>query len=489
LCLTLFAVRFSSAISLTEPLQLHTTGDEFTNIFYVWKYTQGQPIYNDPYESPYSLFVYNRLFPAVYGTFSKAIMWVFSLEDAWLPTVSRLLTLIAAFAGAAASYISFVRASEAHDNSRKALCLGFAIFIMFGPLIGFWALTVRADLWAMFFEIIGITLFLAYYPRKRISAVLFVVVAVYLAWSFKQGNIFSAGGVGLLLLARRDWKPLLVLATLLPTAWAVTFYIGDELWLRSITLNDYPLLPTVERMVRNMANFGVKSGPLLFFLAALAAVAFKSRDRLMSLWRNDAFMLTSGAAACALTLSIPASAQHGGAENYFFTLSYFLGLMIMASLPMLVREGGAALKWPILAGSVGWGTLLVAVILVLSGVAGVTDIRPQHEAYTRMKQCADTLPRPLFINTPYMGLPWMTPGNTPYVFSFVYYKERALGKKFQDGGIGGLIAKGAFNAVVAFDSEGVVDGASLDGYTLTERPQCPDLYVYLRNPSAEQGRK
>ncbi len=479
--LSLFGVRAVSVISFSEPMQVHTTGDEFTNFFYIWKYVQGLPVYNNRFDSPYSATVYNWLFYYSYGIFTKVILGIFSLKDAWLPTVSRFFTLMAIVSSVVASYVAFVRASRAQDRTDKVMCLAFAVFLMFGPLIGFWALTVRADFWAMFFEIIGTVLFLSHYPRRRFSAVIFLIIAVYLAWSFKQGNVFSAGGAGLLLLVRRDWKPLLLLVTVLPAAWGITFLVGDSLWAHVILMSDYPFFFSVERMLRNIANFGVKTGPILLFLAGLAAVVIKSRGRMVMLWRNDTFVLGAGAALLATVVSIPASAQHGGAENYFFTISYFLCLMMMASLPILRMEGGSALKIPVLAGSVGWVTLSAAVILVLTGFTGVTSVRSQHDNYMAMKRCADTLPRPLFFNNPFMGLPWMTPGNTPYVFSYVYYAERAMGRKFQYGGFGGLIAKGKFAAIVNSSRQKKIDGATLDHYSLVKRPQCSGLYVYMRH--------
>jgi len=477
----LFTIRASSAISFSEPLQVQTTGDEFSNFFFIWKEIQGLTVYTSRFESPYVGNVYNWLFYTSYGAVISAVLSLFSLSDSWLPTVGRFMSFIAMVVGAVVAYTIYARVISAHDFTKKLLCLVVAVFVTFGPLMGFWVITVRADLWAMTFEICGIAFFLACYPTRRITAVILLALFVYIAWSFKQGSIYSAGGAAVLLLARRDWKPLIVLAVSLPVAWAITFLVGSDVWSDTILFKGYLLFYSVEHSVRVITNFAVKIGPILFFLLGLTVVAVKSRERRLSLWRSDAFILAAGASICAVFLSIPASVQTGSAENYFFTLSFFLSLMLMASLPILMQEGGVALKIPLWAGSAGWGSLCVAIGLVFFGIVGITDVSPQHERNMYMKNCTDTLPRPLFINHRYMGLPWMTPNNAHYVLSYIYEAERATGQAFEHGGIGGLIRKGHFASIVTpspISPSAKIDGATLENYTPVDNPECTGMSVF-----------
>lgn len=484
LSLILFGLRAASAISFAEPLQLHPTGDEFTNVFNIWKAMNGQAVYTSRFQIPYSASVYNWLFFYVYASIGNVVMPVLGLTDAWLPTVGRFVTLAAIAAGTAVAYTAFARAAQARDATLKTIAAAFAVFLMIGPLIGFWSLTVRADLWAMTLEMAGAAAFLALYPRRRFIAVLSLAIAVYAAWSFKQGNVFAAGGAGLLLLLRRDWTPLLLLCLALPGAWAATLTLGDPAWVHTVLLRDWPLFFQWPRLARNLANFAVKTGPLLFFLPAVAVVASRSADFRRRLWHNDAFIFAAGASIAALAMSVPAAAQHGGGENYFFTLAFFLGLMVMSSFPVLAATAPATLRAPLIAGVGGWLTLCAAVGTVLLGLTGVIDLRPQHRHYMALKRCADSLPRPLFIDNPYMGLPWMTPGNTPWVRSYIYYEERALGRAFERGGIGGLIAEGAFVAIVAAPGSSQIDGTALSGYVRTPAPECTEMDVFLRKPGS-----
>lgn len=489
LCLVLFGLRAASSISFTEPLQLHTTGDEFTNYFNIWKVMHGQAVYNDRFQVPYSAAVYNWLFYYAYAAVSRAALDVFALSEAWIPTVGRLFTLAAIAVGIVFSYMAFVRAAAARDAIGRIIASAFAVFLMVGPLLGFWSLTVRADLWAMTLEIAGTWAFLALYPRRRLAATLALAVAVYAAWSFKQGNVFAAAGAGFVLLCRRDWKPLLLLCLVLPAAWAVTLAFGEPVWRDSILFKDFPVFFQLSRLARNIINVAVKTGPIELFLIALVFAVARAQPCRKMLWASDTFVFAVGASVAALALSVPLAAQHGGGENYFFMLAFFMGLMVMASLPVLATGSGTSLRTPLVAGIAGWLSLYAAVGAVLVGAAGTIDVRRQHPVYMEMKRCADSLPRPLYLNNNYLGLPWMTPGNTPWVLSYTYNEERALAHRpFEHGGIGGLIDAGAF-AAVAYQSDEQEPPTELDGgilathYERRAAPQCPRTFVFFRKQS------
>ena len=77
--------------------------------------------------------------------------------------------------------------------------------------------------------------FLGLYPRRPLVAVLAAAACAYLAWSFKQSNVFLAGGVGLFLLARRDWVRLGILCAVMTTACGAT-----NIWFRNRTRSRVP---------------------------------------------------------------------------------------------------------------------------------------------------------------------------------------------------------------------------------------------------------
>lgn len=479
--MVLFTLRITSVISFNEPLQVQTSGDEYTNLFYIWKATQGLPVYNDRFVVPFTATVYNWLFHESYAAFINGVSNVFTLSDAWQPTLGRILTLIAMSASAIASYFAFSRVSDAQSLPEKFLCLSFAVYLMFGPLIGFWSMTVRADLGGLFFEILSTLIFISLYTRQRLLAVLGLIVCVYLAWSFKQSNVFAAGGAGLFLVVRRDWKTFLLLITVLPTAWGITFLVGEKMWLHSILMQDYPLLYSFERLVRNMVNFAIKMGPILLFLLGLLVFALRTKKIIPAFWQSNAFMYALCTSVCAVALAIPASAQIGASENYYFSLSYFLGLIIFSSIPILKSFDGG-IRLPVMGACIGWITLSIAVLLVVFGYTGVTNLRHLHIKNMALKECADVLPRPLYVTSNYLGLPWMTRDNPHFVLSYTYPLERKLGRKFENGGIGGMISGKKFAAVVSISETDSIDGASLDDYTRIEISQCSGSFVYRRNP-------
>ena len=109
-------------------------------------------------------------------------------------------------------------------------------------------------------------LFIVYFPKDCWFPSIWIYVCGYLAWSFKQGTVFAAGGVGLFLLIRREWMPLIVLSTVLPLAWGLTIYFGDPQYVYNFLLKDFPVFFSPNQMFRNLVNLGVRSVPILLFL-------------------------------------------------------------------------------------------------------------------------------------------------------------------------------------------------------------------------------
>lgn len=484
LCFALFAIRAGSAFSWAEPLQVHATGDEFTNYFNIWKAMTGLPVYTDRFTVPFEASVYNWLFYYSYAGFSQVILGLFGLSDMWLPTASRLFSLLATVACWSFAYKTLNLAAAADGEARRFDAALFAMIVSVGPLLGFWAVTVRADLWAMALEMLASLVFLRLYRSRPLVAVLLAALLVYAAWSFKQGNIYAAAGVGLVLLLRRDWKSLAVFCVVLPTAWFLTLSLGDPQWANNILFRDFPLFMSWQRLLRNVANVAAKIGPVLLGFLLLAAWLASSRKRLAEVMKVDAAIFAGGGIIAALLLSVPVSAQHGGAENYYFTLTFYMALFLFAARSAL--SGEPVLQARLAAAiALGWLVLSLSVLSVLTGVVGITSLRPQHRTYMEFKQCSDSLPRPFFMPIPYMGLPWMTPGNTPWVLSYTYHEERQLRRKpFENDGVGGMISAGAFSAL-AFPEDSRPqgwDGADARQYQLVDWPQCRDFSVYLRRP-------
>jgi hypothetical protein len=168
-----------------------------------------------------------------------------------------------------------------------------------------------------------------------------------------------------------------------------------------------------------------------------------------------------------LTRTVPEFSRHGA--------------RILNEIAALTRENATSLGPVRLASAVGWGAFVVVIGSVLLGYNGVTDVRGKHVERMAHKRCMDNLPKPFFSNYSYYGLPWMTPGNEPFVFSFQYITERQAGKIFEKGGIGGLITSGRFKALalVQRPPPKTFDGASFDDFVY--RPDlCAEMSILLR---------
>lgn len=488
-CLVLLGARIAACISFGEALQLQTSGDEASNAFVIWRVTQGLPVYVDPMSPPYYHPAYNWLFYYLYGITTGHLLKLFSFGDAWLPTVARLVSLAGMLVSLVGCYLVLRRAAKAERPIFKVLCLSFAIYIVAGPLIGFWNITMRADVWALTFEILGSGFFLYFNSKRRWTALLLLIVFGYLAWSVKQGNVFTIGAGGLFLLARRDFKRLTVLVIVVPAAWVLTFLLAPPMYTENILFLNMPVSFNIPHMLRNLQNFVFKSGPslLLFMVLSVSLIADKvSRMRLINC---DAFVFSLGAVMLTGALSIPASAQTGAAENYYFVLTFFITLFCFACLSEIGGAGTTTGRWVGLAGTFGWGTLITALVLVFTGTVGVVNVRPQQAYLSEAKRCLDVLPRPVFVNVPYLMMPWMIPGNESYTISYTYFLERELGRPFEHGGFGGLISDKKFAAVVIVSGAGETpqsfDGASLSGYKLVELgselgQNCSGYFIFLR---------
>ena len=488
----LMVVRGFFAISFSEPLQLTTSGAEYESLFVIWKYIQGLPVYVDQTRIPFAGTYYNWLYYTFYGEAAGFVLGAFSLADAWLPTVTKLLTVTGAIAGTWASYRCFWHFGLGEDKTGRRLSFAFAVLLFFGPLMGFWAMATAPDIWALTFEVTAVFLFLRHYRSRPIKAVLLFCLFAYLAWSFKQIFVFSTGAVGLFLLIRRDWPPLVVLTVVMWFAWGLTLFMGSAEYIHTIVAFGGTAVELARyELVRNLLNLAVKIQPVLFLIAA-AVVAVVTRPSIRDTLRagfsrnntdkpETAFALAFLGILIASVLAIPASAKIGASENYYFTLTFFLILGGLAWL-RIARSQGDLPVWISGTMSLGWLGNLIAVGSVLVGLQGVLSTRYMHDGMTQTAEClkGQGLSKSLFIANSYLSLPWMVPAGQHFVIHYNYPRDRASGVPMQGGGVGGLIDDGYFETLVLpAGSKDGYDGSGLKRYR--PRPQtCPGLQIYDR---------
>jgi hypothetical protein len=119
---------------------------------------------------------------------------------------------------------------------------------------------------------------------------------------------------------------------------------------------------------------------------------------------------------------------------------------------------------------------------VLAGFTGVLSTRDWHEKHTTIRQCMDELPRPAFTTSVYNHLPLMYPAEHHFILAYNYTRDRAAGRRFERGGIGGLIADGYFASLLLTVPDGHFDSTRIaDGYQRTGR--CAGVDVFRRRPA------
>ena len=197
-----------------------------------------------------------------------------------------------------------------------------------------------------------------------------------------------------------------------------------------------------------------------------------------SLLSHSGFRFAIGGVFVWVILIVPASAKFGAAENYHLEGSLYLALATVTGYAALAPN----LKHnPIFYGahSLGW-----AVVIGLSGKARIS-LRDQHNTLMTYKSCMEDLPQPIFVVNRYAALPWLKPGSPHFIFAYNYESDRRAGIKFEGNGIGGLIEKGYFGALlISKRTKDEYDGGNLAAYK--RQPKlCANKAVYVKIQKSE----
>lgn len=482
--LLLMGIRVYHGFSFEEPLQYISSGDEQASLYAIWKYANGQDVFTDPTRSPYTMSYFNALFYLAYGNWISAWQDLLSLSDAWIPTIARSLSLLGVLTGWAGLTVAFrfiCRAAGApHEPVAAPMAALSAAIVFIGPLMGFWAFTVRPDVWAFVFEVFGVLVFLRTYDRNRMLAVIIAAVLFFVGWMFKQSTVGAVCAVGLFLLVERRPLPLVVYCAVFWGLCAVSILGGGEIYRQSLFFSKIELAYSPAHALAVWAHAAAKSlpvyAPLLYVFYAFVRYGDYRRRLLGD--RICLFFLSGFAAATGIMFVL--TLQDGSAENYTFTPTMFAaGLLIRGT----VLAGGirtAATTGRIWLGATGVHTVLC--IMVIGGAVGVLDAAAKpHAEWTAARTCINKLPKPIFVEDTYLSLPWMTDSVEPFVLAHTYARARDLGVPHEKGGIGGRIEAGEFKTLALFTNQADIgyDGAQLDNYEL-QPEQCGSLFIWSR---------
>jgi len=474
IAVAIMALRIFDAFSFVTPYQMAAGGFEEESLFAIWKVVNGKPLYADPFTVPYAASYFNWGFYHFYGLIVGLAQDGLGLDDNWIPMLSRWVSLAGCLSG---FFIALALYWNAAGKSLTPAAL-FAGLLFLGPLVGYWAIAVRPDVWATALEALAVLALVHERSRERLLGVFAAAVLCYLAWSFKQTAVTAPVAICLFLIWRRRFHHLFVVVGVFWALVGVGFLLGDEQYLAAITMQGSAVHFSLHAWLAVLVNFAIKALPAWTHAAGPVMRFATDGAGRRSLTQSDAFVLgLCGLAAWAVFL-LPASSKVGAAENYHFSALLFLGLIAAAVFEAQLAARGV-LNRAMLFG--GWALFAAASLYGVFGGARLS-LLDSHEALMAEKQCIERLAKPVFTYNRIAALPWINPSPPHLVRAYNYEADRAAGKNFKDGGIGRLIDEGYFGALLlAKRADQVFDGVRLIKYQ--RQPElCANRAVYLRKP-------
>jgi hypothetical protein len=444
-----------------------TSGGEQESLFAIWRPVHGQPTYVNPTEVPYAAAYFNWLFYATYTQAAKVA--VHSHGDAAIAKVGRLASSVGAVVGA---LLLFYLLRKARQGS-VAIAAGVASFVFFGPLVGWWAITVRPDICALAFEAAATVLLLTGYSRRPTLTVLGAAVLFYAAWAFKQTSIAGLATALLFLLVRRQWRLVAILAATSIALWAITFVTLGSAYRSGVlhggTVSNFNLAigwMNLTEMLKKTFPLWVLAAPAIFHRGEEANDA-PSLEQDMRLWGRFGLLVT-------LPLAFAGSCKVGASSNYYFGLQFMLALLSTGP----ARSGLVKMVTP-----AALSAAVALQFLVATGRLGSIDLLPQAREHAASWSVWKKEPEPRFSVATAFNQPWLNPGSPPFVLAFNYGIDRAAGRAFESGGIGGLIEAGYFRSLLLpAETIGTFDGGRLRLYTRGETIE-GNLAIFRRTNS------
>lgn len=483
LSLSAIFARIAANFHFGDPWHVITSGAEWESLLIVWRGIHDLPAYMDRLAIPYAASIYNWLFYQSYGAWTAMLLKLFALDEAWLPWVARGMTLMIVTAASLLARWHFAQPlkTSAAGPALRGLPEAYALLLGFGPLMGFWDITVRSDPGAMALEMAAAAVFIGLWPSRRLAAVLSAALFCYLSWSFKQNSVYTVGAIGLFLMFRREWGLAAILGAVMGCAWSVTLALGGALYRLDVLLSDFTLVFSARQGLHNLLMVMVKVLPIVAPLPVALVLLLADSSRRRSFFADDRALFATLAATLSTSMATVGNFHTGAAENYFFTASFYLALLLLCLLGHLSAEG----KVPRPAQgilSAGWLGLSAALISLLAGFNGVISLQTQHQHVLNGLRCSEGAARPIYADWPYLHLPWMLKDNPNFVLSWQYEAERAIGKPFERGGIGGLLQSGYFATLLIGGTPppATLDGAALADHYSYDASACDDFNVFRR---------
>jgi hypothetical protein len=478
-CVTLAFLRVAAETSFHKPVHRPTTGLEEEALFSIWKVSEHQPVYADSFQIPYAISYFNWLFYTGYGLVGTLALKVLGLDSGWLPTVARFLTLFLTFACGLGFWMVAQEGRlwpEGWSGLQKVCVAAIAAF---NPLFGFLIFTARPDVAALFCELAGLALTLRYLRTQRRLLLAAATIVLFCAWSFKQTSVLVVSGICLWFLLNRRFSEFRLVSVISGALYLTTFLIGGQNYFYAVVQSQancgFHFLLGADNLLRACQ----KSFLLPLALLVWSAAALSRHPE----WRKPTRSPISVIFVFSLVWCAVLSMKEG-ASAYYFVGPFMLAMLWLVGF---VTTTGCLRESPILRRVVVAGLCLqlLGVGLACLGRARVDRSSVEQQRHQRLAQKLDPLPGPILVSERFDNLPWIQRKPPNFMYAYTYWFDRAAGKSYGQGGLGGLIRSHYFKTIVLRNSpeapaQSSFDGQSLADYERLESDSGYDFYVLAK---------
>lgn len=440
-CVLLLVLRLFNTISFIEPLHVQTGGAEDTGIFAIWLIKNSFNSYSHYLEFEleienshlFSAFHYNWLFYYLHAFLAKFSSDLLKLDDLWLPTQIRINTLIFSII----VFFYLVKIYNLFINSYKNIV--FAFYIIFGPLTGFWVMSVKPDITYLLFEVVGIFLIIKNLKDLNYFKILLISILLIGAWSVKQNSFVTALSFALYLIFEKKYKFFFFFILNLTFFFIIIITLGPETLLENLSWQKGSALRFDSVHFYNV--FKDSFSKILIIYTSLFIFIIKilyRKTNSLNLLKKDKkkYFLIIGS-VCSLS-QILFSFHYGSAVNYYFIFSIYISIYL---INYIGNSNNLFLNLSII-------VQIILILLILIGFKG----RNSPVVYKNINEyinCVKNLKSPIYSSKEYYRLPWITlqKDNNPIMenmmsenyYSNNLYKLRPISKLISDGKFSSLI--------------------------------------------------
>ena len=440
-----------------------TTACEEESLFALWKRAHGEAVYSDSSKVPFSQAYFNWFFYEAYGAVAKTMRAAGVRPEAWI-VAYRLLTL--AFALMAGLF-----ASKMAGTKGWLATLSVAAIAGFHPIFNYWYVTTRPDMMALALEAAALAFFVSLARgREQPAKMAGYVLLAYLAWSAKHSSIIAMATGSTYFLLTKQYKRMAISCSAFAAMVLATLLVGGSLYRYALIYSHASSGYAIGHIVPGVVSTLVRA-PHMGVALALAAMLFWQWMRMR---RVEPVLFVLGIAFLAsMGLAMAAFGKQGAGTNYFVPPVFF-ATVLLARRVLAPGEGGGH----------RWGLLFALATLFPLAYAPRTcsklwlDGKGFHRfgsAYQDLGVELEGRPAPVlalvqgFAHIDGTGsLPWIQTHAPHFVLAYTYPFDRANGRQYEQGGIGGMIEAGTIQTIVLEHDKDLqsFDGADLSGYRM-----------------------